>query len=339
MNLLPASEYRRIIAEKIPKGTVVPMHDEFGHRYRHVPTGMTTRSVTTKAGILEAPHLKKWSVSLGIELIDKNWDAIVKASPEDRDKWFKQAIMVHDDVFRDAGNIGTMGHGGIERYLNAWMATGVRPADIKEFVPDPTKPGLSVDGRLYAIARSAELFMRDFDVEPVASELLVASVKHKLAGTLDGMAIVSKVLKKGADVTNLFGECGCPHQTWWSLSTRNNQLVECRDCGKRVKRVLALLDWKTSNSIDKAEYAMQVSAYWYAFAEMTGIKPEEILVVRLDKERAKYEVRRITDKVKAFRAYKNTAAVYDWLTDGKEKLVDVNSKERVTLDNIQFQTV
>lgn len=308
------------------------MHDESGHRYCHVPTGMTVRSVTTKAGILEAPHLKQWSAGMAVEFIDKNWDVIITASVEQREGLFKQAKLVHQDVFHDAGNIGTQGHEAVEAYLLEWMKTGKRPQDIRPFVK-------GIDGRLFAIARSAEQFCIDFDAEPVASELLVASVKHKLAGTLDGMMVVSKVLKKGDDSVRTLDGGPCPHSTWWNLSTRDPSKLECRDCGRQVKRILALTDWKTSNSIDKPEYAMQVSAYWQAFYELTGIKPEEILIVRLDKERCKYEVRRVTNRAKAFAAYKHTAAVYDWLTDGKEKLAAYPGRERVSLNEVEFQTV
>lgn len=332
MNLLPAAEYRRIIAEKIPEGLVIPLHDEFGHRYQHVPTGMTVRSVTTKAGILDSPHLKMWAAGTTVEFIDKNWEVIVSADKQQREGLFKQARMVHQDVFRDAGNIGTQGHEAVERYLLDWMLNGKPRADIRQFIDGK-------DGRLFAIARSAEQFCKDFDAEPVASELLVASVKHKVAGTLDGMMIVSKVIKKGDEsVRTLDGE-PCHHPTWWQLSTRDNHLRECRDCGKRVRRILALIDWKTSNSIDKPEYAMQVSAYWYAFAEMTGIKPEEILIVRLDKDRCKYEVRCVTNRVRAFSAYKHTAAVYDWLTDRKDKLLAYPGRERVQVGNIEYQAL
>jgi len=40
---------------------------------------------------------------------------------------------------------------------------------------------------------------------------------------------------------------------------------------------------------------MQVSAYWWAFFEMTGLRPKHIYIVRLDKDKAKYEVLKVKE--------------------------------------------
>lgn len=330
--LLKPEEYRALIKEKIPDGLIVPEHDEHHHYYRYTPTGVKSASVTTKAGILDSPHLKKWAARLAVEHIDKNWDVLMLPNT-DRQKFFDSAVLVHQDVFEEAGDVGTAGHKVVEKYLLDWIETGVKPPDIRAFIED------GADGRIHAIARSAELFIRDFDAVPVVSELLVFSPKYVVGGTLDGLMILSRVLKKGTDVTNLFGEIGCPHESWWLPKKRRPNVEECMTCGKVVERIFALTDWKTSNAIDKPEYAMQVSTYSQCVYELTGLKPTEILIVRFDKWKAHYEVLRVVDRVAAFRAFTHVAKVFDWLENGKHKLLPYTPKVRASLDEINFTPV
>lgn len=298
------------ISEKIPPGLVVAEHTATAHYYRHVPTNQLFGSVTTKSGILESPHLKKWAAQMAIDLIDKNWHNI---TPENKQEYYDAAILAHQNNFEDAGSVGTQGHGIVDSYLKEWIATGKRPDDIRRFI-------VGDDIRLYAIARSAELFCKDFGARPVASELLVASLKHKFAGTLDSLMVLEKVLEKG--------DLSCEHEMW-AVGKKDKE--ECFKCGRTVELVFTLVDWKTSNSIDKASYAMQVSAYWQALYELTGLKPKEILIVRLDKHHAKYEVRRVAERPFAFRAFVHATKIYDWLNSGVSKLPPYAGKEYIQL--------
>ena len=279
-------DIRAIIAEKIPSGIVNPEHDEYGHKYRHMPTNQLFASVTTKTGILANERLKRWAAKLAVDYIDKNWDII---TPDNKVSHFKAATLNHEDELQDAGGIGTQGHDVVERYLNRWMETGERPDDIRRFI-------IGEDARLWAISRSAEQFCIDFDVIPIASELLVASEKHKYAGTLDSLMLI----RQGN------------------------------------KHVFALVDWKTSNSVDKPEYAMQVSAYWQALNEMTrrnpklartGLMPKELIIVQLDKYKKKYKVVKIVSRPDSFRAYKHVCKVYDYLHNGVSKIYPYSPKK------------
>lgn len=325
----PAS-IKAILAEKIPVNTVVPEHTETAHYYRHVPSGRKFASVTTKGGILDAPHLKKWAAGLAADFVLERVDEIVEAdeagNTEVRDNIRKAAVNAHQNIFEDAGDIGTVGHGFVDEYLQEWMNTGVKPKDIVSFVKHE-------DPRAYAIARSAELFMDEWRVQPIASELLVASVKYGFAGTLDSLMMVTRVTKKGSDActeqTTLDGSK--PEHDYWSISTSNPGKLKCMTCGQLAEEEFALVDWKTSNSIDKVEYAMQTSAYWTALREMTGLTPKHIYIVRLDKKQARYEIRRVVARPAAFRAFVYCTKIYDWLNDGVEKVAPVQGRERVAL--------
>jgi hypothetical protein len=276
------SHIRKTIAERIPPELVVPQHDEYGHKYRHVPTNQVFSSVTTKTAILDNERLKRWSARIAVEYIDRNWQIINSSKTEEKERHFKAAVLAHEDELKDAGDIGTQGHGVIERYLNRWIEKGEQPDDIRRFI-------IGQDARLWAIARSAEKFCKDFDVIPVVSELRVCSIKHKFAGTLDSLMLV----KKGD------------------------------------KYIFAIVDWKTSNSVDKPEYAMQVSAYWQAFYEMTGLRPSELIIVQLDKDKMKYNCVRVIDRPKSFRAFKYVCQIYDYINDGMSKLYPFTPKREV----------
>jgi len=149
------------------------------------------------------------------------------------------------------------------------------------------------DARLWAIARSAEQFCVDFDVTPIVSEIKVANPRHKYAGTLDSLMIVRK----------------------------------------EGKPYFCIVDFKTSNSIDKYEYAMQVAAYRAALVALTGLKPDLLLILQLDKEKMAYHVARVVDHAAAFRAFRHTAAVFDAMRGGGLAIRPFTPKKDVFFDS------
>lgn len=285
---LSIDQIKDVLKEKIPEGLVVPEHTKTEHYYRHVPTNQLFGSVTARTGILNEDKLKRWSARLAVEYIDKNWNVI---TPDNKADIFEAAMQAHVKDFNDAGGIGTLGHGVIERYLKSWIEFGKKPRDIRKFID-------GTDSRLWAISRSAEMFFNDFHVTPIASELLVTSLRYKYAGTLDGLVIVR------------------------NPATRKDLLV--------------LLDFKTSNSIKEAEYAMQTAAYWQALYEMTGLKPRETIIVHLNKEQAKYGVYRLFNRPAAFRAFRHCSHIYDFLNNGISKVLPFVPRQEVILSPSSF---
>lgn len=319
--ILTAEKIQQIIKEKIPENLVLPEHTEDAHFYRHIPTNILLGSVTAKCNILDAPHLKKWAARIAAEHIIERAKRI-----EDLPGLKDSAILAHQDQFEEAGDIGTRGHAVVETYLLEWMATGKRPDDIRGFI-------LEEDSRLYAIARSAEMFFKDYDVMPIASELFVASLKHQFGGTLDSLMMVTRITKKGD------GTCAKSHD-YWNESTRNPNKLICNDCVQKAIREFALVDFKTSNSISgKLEYFMQVSAYAQAFYEMTGLRPKRLLILRLDKNKAQYEVNEVLSPRLAFKHFAHCSKVYDWMNDSKPKERCLQERERISLDSLKLETV
>lgn len=280
-------QIQSLIDEKIPEGLVVPNHTEDAHFYMHRLTGKIYASVTTKSGILDTPHLKQWAARLAV---DKIRESLPYLNEKNQESIFEEAQHAHKDVLNDAGDVGTRGHDVIEQYLLEWIKRGEKPKSILDFIPKTEH-----DARIWAITRSAEQFCTDWDVQPVRSELLVASTKYGYAGTLDALMIID---------------------------------------GK-----LCIVDWKTSNTVDKPEYAMQVSAYWKAFTEMVGKSlVKKMYIVQLDKKKMKYKVVEVRNRQEAFRAFVHVSKAYDWLNNPKPYLIDLSRKTGISLEQLSAKS-
>lgn len=82
---------------------------------------------------------------------------------------------------------------------------------------------------------------------------------------------------------------------------------------------LTLVDFKTSNAIDKINYSMQVAAYLYFFKYMTKLPLTRAKIIHLSKESDKFEVYNVKNISTAWKAFKCICGVYDWIYDRKEK--------------------
>lgn len=317
-----AEQIKQIISEKLPPGLVKPKHTRTAHFYMHEPTGKVFPSVTGFTGVLDMPHLKKWAANLASEFLlnTLNKDSF-PMTDEKRSELHKLAVLQHQNVVEDAGQIGTKGHNVVEEYFDVWLDTGKKPADIRSFVK-------TADPREVALARSAELFCNDYSIEPIASELRVCSLRYRYAGTLDAL-FTGIIPPKGKVRCN----DNLDH-IWMDLSSKDKTNVQCMTCGCKAKREFILGDWKSSNSIDKEAYAMQTSAYWYALQELTGLKPDSIIIVRLDKYEAKYEVRKVVNIPSTFKAFLKCIDLFYWLNDKAPKLENLEAKEVVTLESL-----
>lgn len=263
-------EIQKIIEEKVI-GVWEPCHDDYGHRYRNTKTSQVQRSVTTKIGeVIAKNHLIPWSIKVAAEYLLQGNRLNQFATERFRNDIIKGMQLAPFDKRDSAGNIGSRTHDALERYINQFIADGIRPNNILDFMlPDS-------DPRSIASARAAEQWFLKNNVIPIVSELLVGNIKLS-SGTLDFLAIVN---------------------------------------GR-----LTLVDHKTSNQIDKEGYSMQVSAYQHFFQEMTGIKIQDCKILLLSKDYDKYEIWKIKDTKKHYKAFKNVCALYDWKHDKKEKII------------------
>lgn len=319
-NILTIEGIQEVIKEKIPEGLIVSAHDDLGHHYRHTPTGQIFDSVTTQMqGVIDDSHLKVWAARLAVEHMDNS----LTFNPEmlkDRNimEQLKDAsIMKHRDTFEDAGGIGTVGHGAVEEYSIDWINTKIQPKEVEKFISGK-------DAREWAILRSAIEFFNDYYFLPIASELLVCNLKDKYAGTLDCLGFV------------IIPEKRCTKENgrhdFWNESSKDWRKKICYTCGLKAKYKFALIDYKTSNSIQKKpKYCAQVSAYAKAFTSMTGLKPEILIIVRIDKKQAKYETLKVSDPADCYKAFLDMKKVNIWLNSKSDHGESIIKKEIIKI--------
>jgi predicted RecB family nuclease len=87
------------------------------------------------------------------------------------------------------------------------------------------------------------------------------------------------------------------------------------------KKELTLVDWKLANSIDDT-YAVQTAAYKKMFEKMTGLKIKRVRVMKIDKFSDKFKCYNVPGLPAALKAFQNISKVYDWMYDGKKKLIE-----------------
>lgn len=169
-----------------------PFHDETGHYYKKKRCRKKVPSVTTQ-NVVAKPHLLHWATRKTAEAfrdnpalyqnyIDREKELESLGRPAGMtNKYLYVAQQAHTDIRDDAASVGTLGHNLIERYINLWMKTGVRPDDIRKLakIEEADEP------RAIAVARNVEAIFDEYNVYPLGAELLVGSNEYKMAGTLD----------------------------------------------------------------------------------------------------------------------------------------------------------
>lgn len=308
---IEADVIRNNLAKLIPYGGVIPEHTPDGHHYRVMmwPNKPLLDSVTTKLQILDKGYLKNWSVGLGIDHIRKNWKQAL-VGPAEWEKILQEAEHMHANVLEDAQDIGTEIHAIIEKWINDWIAKRAM-GDIKAFIP------AACDTRIIAGCLSAQAFCRDSLIIPVRAEMLVASKDIDSAGTLDLLALMPNP-KKTTYTYEPFSKT-CKHE--WHCTEKYPLHVFCVLCEMSVWYELGIIDWKSSNSILKAEYILQAAAYGHAFQKMSKMKIKTTSVVRLNKTFPDYEIAELVpfQARKAIRIYRYVSKIHNWLKSPDSK--------------------
>lgn len=313
-----ALELREKINKVFYEGRVVPKHTETQHFYQDVEDGETYASVTTKTSLLSRSYYKQMAADKAVDHIQNHILKFGEMSPEQITEVFSYAREAHKHDLERAGLWGSHGHDTLDKYMQAWLKTNERPKNISDFFAD-----ISNEGKCAAL--SGELFVHDYTVFPVASELRVISKKHKYAGTLDSLWLVGDVAPENQN--------RCVH-TWFE---KGKNKIKCHNCGQTETLSLLLGDWKSSNQIfgygamGKYEYAMQVAAYDMALTEMVGIKCKKHWIVRLDKQRPYYEIGVITDIKKAGKAFLSMNMIDGFAHSKIAPIEPLNKKNIITL--------
>lgn len=277
MKILDKNEIRETILLKLPEGKVIPRHTEKEHFYEikefvgSENKGPIYPSVTGKLQILKDPSLINYKMNRSLDYVFAHFKEFTDANIMEQ---MDIASKVSGGILEDAGDIGTRIHDLREKIFKEWIKIGVRPNDFVSFIPKGEE-----DVRTISALRALEKFCIERDYIPLVSELYVYSHKFKVAGSLDDIGLIKKVLVESLDKD-------CLHD---SNIMEHGGKMTCLRCGLQYKYELCLLDVKTSNQL-KDHYFFQVALYGWMFKELTGLKPSRQFILKLSKEDGTYKI-------------------------------------------------
>lgn len=296
-NKLSLEDIKKIIDTKVT-GKIIPQHDDKGHHYKFVDSNLVLDSVTTINGWIAKHHLAYWAAGCAIDWLEKD-NRIEELKGPNRENIILGAKKAHTDIRDDAGFVGTQAHNCIEEYLKEWIRTGERPSDIRLFFPH--EQGETIFGFYLP---DINITINHTDSRAVAA----ARAAEQNFIKMNIIPIASEIL------------VGDPNFSAGTLDFL---------CLKDKK--LTIIDFKTSNQIDKIGYPMQVAAYKYFFEHMTGLKVQQLFVLKISKDTNSFEEYKIPKIRTAFKAFRDLCSLYNnWISiSDDEKIIRVKNRLKV----------
>lgn len=301
---------RSELAHAFPSGKVEPAHTQQGHFYKIEGYKEVAPSVTTVQSIESKSYLKQWAVNRAIEYINDNLAGLCAGDIG----VFEHARYAHRRELDFAGEVGTTAHEAAEKYVKHWIETGEKKESATEFLGHNALP------EEIAGTRSFDKFIKEHDLVPIGSEVKVWYAKGKdiYAGTIDSIYLIGDVYKDRC------GNTSCAHD----YSRQKGNREWCFKCGRMIVWKLVEIDYKTSNTVSgKNDYAEQTVAYAHAVEQRTGWRFDDILILQLDKKKAKYTLFKVNNKSRALKRFFATLRHYvekpkdeDLLTPMEERL-------------------
>lgn len=271
---LTAKQIQDRIGEVLPEGRVVPRHNDKGHFYEILDGVLVDGappiypSVTGKIAIIKDEGIINFKMNQAIQYVFRTYKYF---NNENIMEHLDKAARASMDIFEEAGDIGTEVHDTRHLYFKDWIKTGERPISFEPYL----RPEV-VDMRIKSSLRALNKFLDDYWYEPIACELFVYSHKLKTCGTLDDLGFIYEFENKEN------------HEVSHEMIQQENGFA-CLNCDFKAKKHLALIDLKTSNQF-KDHYFFQVALYWDMFKNLTKIRPEKCLIIKLSKEDGTYKV-------------------------------------------------
>lgn len=277
MKIWNAKTLREDIKKLFPEGMVVPRHTERGHFYEVIDGKFKIPpiypSVTGKLQILKDESIVNFKMNRALEYIFANFTKMNEGNIMEH---LDNASKVSGGILADAGDVGTRIHDLREVIFRQWIETGVMPEDFVKMIPEG-----EVDIRVTSAIRALQDFCVKEGYIPIACELLVYDHKFKVAGTLDDIGLIRKVIKEGD------GSCLVVHDSM--VESEKTGKNTCMKCGFQWKYEFVLMDLKSSNQF-KDTYFFQVALYYWMFHKLTGIKPERCFILKVSKEDGRYKI-------------------------------------------------
>ena len=142
--------------------------------HRYSLDGVSCAGVSTVSEYRSSPFLVPWAAKMVVEHLKDKQDIIKTATPEEYEALLLEAKKMHKTKSEEAMEIGTRVH----QFCQDWIE-GKNPV-AEEDIKNPTSEFLK--------------FEKEHKVEWVATEKIVCSPAHLVAGRLDSIAFVDGIL-------------------------------------------------------------------------------------------------------------------------------------------------
>lgn len=149
--------------------------DEEAHTYTHPVKGLLT-GVSTIKDVRAKDWLKMWTTKENHDYMVAHWDVNKTYTEQEKLELLKLAKDAHAAKSQNAMNLGKQVHLWIEQYIAG------------------ENPDMPEEANTVRMIQSFLKWEQDHNVKWVVSELLVASLQHEFAGTLDAVALVDEKL-------------------------------------------------------------------------------------------------------------------------------------------------
>lgn len=282
-----------------------PCHEPLGHRYLNRDTQKKAWSVTTKLAFVSKGYLPKWYAKRSVEYIREHLSRLLDGDLSVLD----EAAGAGEESRDSSASIGTTAHGAIDSYLNEWIKQNRRsPISATSFLADGSR------GEEIAACRSFDRFLDEQEIIPLASEIRVwyetVRGNDSFAGTVDAIFLWLNPHKGRVGEHGVITLDGSIHSHDYEVQPSG--IFWCSACNRECKATLVLGDHKTSNNIKgKDDYAQQDTAYAKAIEKATGLRFQDLWVIRYDKFKAEYEICRVADRKQAWKEFIAISRAFD----------------------------
>lgn len=146
-------------------------------KHLYTANGKPAWGVTSVVGVLNKPALVYWAANMSADRFRELVKPGQSYGEVDIELMYNEIKSAHRRSSEKATTVGTLVHGAIEQIINALIAGN-------------TKTSLPIDEKMLNCVNAFSAWVREHDVEFLASERKIFSKEHWYAGTLDVLARV-----------------------------------------------------------------------------------------------------------------------------------------------------
>lgn len=171
---------RELIKNKIPQDVVTL--DPIKHVYTNRDDlFLKYVSTTTKLKVISNPIWAEWRMNRMAEWIEAN---PFNPKVEPWKDYIRKAKQYPEDLFKEAGERGTLVHDYANKYFRDWIKDNKKPESILTYVANEK------DTIVWSALRSLEAWVNKSDYIPLASELVLWNDDLGIAGTMDNVGVI-----------------------------------------------------------------------------------------------------------------------------------------------------